>query len=58
MEDVDEVRDLEGGGEEWAVDFGAAWSEKLALREGLWDVEWPCCEVLVAQSKKGEMGGK
>lgn len=58
VEDVDEVRDLKWGGEEGTVDFGAAWSQELALREGLWDVEWPCCEVLVEQSEKGEMGGE
>ena len=45
---------LEGGSEEWAVDFGAAWSEELAVLESLWDVEWPGCEVLVELLRKGK----
>lgn len=53
VEDVDEVRDLEGGGQEWAVDI-AAWAEELAVLQSLWDVEWPSCEALAEQSKKGK----
>ena len=42
VEDIDEVSDLEGGGQEWAVDI-AAWAEEHAVLESLRDIEWPSC---------------